>query len=384
MLVEKYEALLTMQEQQQKQLRHKSSETNASCSQVNRCMSLRDELQMSGNYYDADKRYQTDSEIEDENEPSAEQRKKGENAAQLNVAVAAAAAKSTASSPGVEDIRHKGTQTEVLAALPGSFLCKISDGNDCQFSIYDDASPVESRFRKTPEYRQLFKEIFAVLKRAAEAKDEGESLPLLDDRLPVAAAADAHQQPKVPPVTPAREDLPAIPVGEEIVADVPAEAAKPAEAAGNDSRPDIMKQLMEGVRFGGGAPKRHANRCEQKGLPHYASPSPSPSHSRSTSSKRRAASKARKKRDRLTDSPNRSRERHQQKSNRPVEGDCGPADGQPGRRARPQSMYVFGSANGSSASQEVAKLKILEKSYAEVLRMGRKANANKFASFAES
>lgn len=62
---------------------------------------------------------------------------------------------------------------------------------------------MESRFRKTPEYRQLFREIFAVLKRAAEAKDEGEKLPLLDDFTPI-----CEEAPKVPPVTPAKEDFP--------------------------------------------------------------------------------------------------------------------------------------------------------------------------------
>lgn len=413
MLVEKYEALLKMQEQQQKQFRRKPE--ISSVTQPKHCMSLHDELEMSG-IYDVDKRYLTDSEIEDENE-LVEQRKKVQNL-KLNPTPSV---KSTASSPGGEDVRHKGTQTEVLAALPGSFLCKISDGNDCQFSIYDDASPVESRFRKTPEYRQLFKEIFAVLKRAAEAKDEGESLPLLDDRLPCAApAADAYQHSKVPPVTPAREDLPVIPTKAEVVHVVqrdevevkkePGEAAaanveeapKAATVNQAENRPDVMAQLMQGVKFSVG-PKKHVNsRCDQKGFAsaHHVSPSPSPSHSRSTSSKRRAASKARKKRDRLTDSPNRSRERHQQKSNKPVDsvvdylnacgGNSSDGDAQPApiRRARPQSMFVFGTANSSvsSASQDVAKLKILEKSYAEVLRMGRgrKVSANKFSSFRES
>lgn len=395
MLVEKYEALLKVQEQQRKQFRHKPEPSSASQPKP---LSLHDELEMSG-LYDVDRRYATDSEIEDENE-TCEQRRKSHQNLKLNTAPPV---KSTASSPGGEDLRHKGTQTEVLAALPGSFLCKISDGNDCQFSIYDDASPVESRFRKTPEYRQLFKEIFAVLKRAAEAKDEGESLPLLDDRLPSAALMDAFhfQHPKVPPVTPAREELPAIAPKEEpaqLIAEPPKDEPSPAPEAAQpvkaESRPDVMAQLMEGVKVAA-SPKRHlTSRCDLRGLPsaHRVSPSPSPSHSRSTSSKRRAASKARRKRDRLTDSPNRSRERHQQKSNKPVDtalnqvcgnssdGDAQPA---PARRPRPQSMYVFGSAN-SSASKEVAKLKILEKSYAEVLRMGRKGGSNKFGSFVES
>lgn len=51
-------------------------------------------------------------------------------------------------------------------------------------------------------YRHLFKEIFATLKKAAENKDEGEKLPLLDDANPAF---------KVPPVTPAAEELPSFP-----------------------------------------------------------------------------------------------------------------------------------------------------------------------------
>ena len=107
----------------------------------------------------------------------------------------------TLSSGFSDETSNRATQTEGHLP-PGSFLCSIADGDDCRFSIYDDASPIESRFRKTPEYRQLFREIFAVLKRAAEAKDEGEQLPLLEDLTPVAEA------PKVPPVTPAKEELP--------------------------------------------------------------------------------------------------------------------------------------------------------------------------------
>lgn len=48
----------------------------------------------------------------------------------------------------------------------------------------------------------MFKEIFATLKKAAENKDEGEKLPLLDDNNPAF---------KVPPVTPAVEELPSFP-----------------------------------------------------------------------------------------------------------------------------------------------------------------------------
>lgn len=111
----------------------------------------------------------------------------------------------TSSSGFSDEAVSKSTQTEAIVP-PGAFLCSITDGDDCKFSIYDEASPIETRFRKTPEYRKLFREIFDVLKRAAEAKDEGESLPLLEDLTPVCDGA-----PKVPPVTPCTEESPQLP-----------------------------------------------------------------------------------------------------------------------------------------------------------------------------
>lgn len=57
-------------------------------------------------------------------------------------------------------------------------------------------------FSSAFRYRHLFKEIFATLKKAAEHKDEGEKLPLLDDTNPAF---------RVPPVTPAVEELPSFP-----------------------------------------------------------------------------------------------------------------------------------------------------------------------------
>lgn len=107
----------------------------------------------------------------------------------------------TSSSGFSDETSNKATQTD---GRPGSFLCTIADGDD-QFSIYDDASPIESRFRNRPEYRNLFKEIFSVLKKAAKNKDENEQLPLLDDHSPT------KQAPKVPPVTPCTENLPDFP-----------------------------------------------------------------------------------------------------------------------------------------------------------------------------
>lgn len=100
----------------------------------------------------------------------------------------------TSSSGYSDETSTKCTQTDE------TLLCTIADGDD-KFSIYDEASPIDSRFRHCPRYRYLFKEIFATLKKAAENKDEGEKLPLLDDSSNL----------KVPPVTPAAEELPSFP-----------------------------------------------------------------------------------------------------------------------------------------------------------------------------
>lgn len=107
----------------------------------------------------------------------------------------------TTSSGFSDETSTKATQTE--DNNPTSFLFSIADGEDCKFTIYDDAAPIEiekSRFRDRPKYRELFKEIFTVLKKAAENKDEGEKLPLLDDKQPECSV--------VPPVTPAAENPP--------------------------------------------------------------------------------------------------------------------------------------------------------------------------------
>lgn len=110
-----------------------------------------------------------------------------------------------------DETSNKATQTEGRAAA-GSFLCTITDGEDCKFSIYDeDSTSIDSRFRNRPEYRELFKEIFQILKKAAENREEGDKLPLLDDEEKASQLAQAQlqQQPLgVPPVTPATEELP--------------------------------------------------------------------------------------------------------------------------------------------------------------------------------
>ncbi|XP_021931281.1 cerebellar degeneration-related protein 2 isoform X3 [Zootermopsis nevadensis] len=201
-LVEKYEALLEMQRRPAPgRQHHVAPSTN--------CLSLQEELQLSGDFSSFNGKVEADAESDNEGIESAvpsksckketDTEKKAEKAFSATPTDFSEA--ETSSSGFSDEISNKATQTEGHLP-PGSFLCSIADGDDCRFSIYDDASPIESRFRKTPEYRQLFREIFAVLKRAAEAKDEGEQLPLLEDLTPVAEA------PKVPPVTPSKEELP--------------------------------------------------------------------------------------------------------------------------------------------------------------------------------
>lgn len=171
-LVEKYQALLEVQ--RRSALRRKNS--------IPTPMSLQEELEMSGEFNS----FHTPSlETEIQQEPTkpasgnATRAKTEVCGKKIHSATPTDFSEAETSSSGFSDeTSNKATQTE---GRPGSFLCSIADGEDCKFSIYDDNSPFESRFRKTPEYRQLFSEIFSVLKRAAEAKDEGEKLPLLDD-----------------------------------------------------------------------------------------------------------------------------------------------------------------------------------------------------------
>ncbi|KYM95638.1 Cerebellar degeneration-related protein 2-like protein [Cyphomyrmex costatus] len=170
-LVEKYQALLEVQRHCQPRRKDVTPAT---------CMSLQEELEMSGefnNFYPA----ASEAEVATASESiKTASRAKSESAGKKPFSATPTdfSEAETSSSGFSDETSNKATQTD---GRPGSFLCSIADGEDCKFSIYDDNSPFESRFRKTPEYRQLFSEIFSVLKRAAEAKDEGEKLPLLDE-----------------------------------------------------------------------------------------------------------------------------------------------------------------------------------------------------------
>lgn len=164
-------------------------------------MSLQEELQLSGdfnldNLKDANNEYYQDyssSVLHSKISKNSKERKR------LTQTPTDFSEAETSSSGFSDETSNKSTQTD---GRPGSFLCTIADGEDCKFSIYDDASPIDSRFRNRPEYRELFKEIFTVLKKAAESKQDGEKLPLFDDCIPISTV------PLVPPVTPAVDDFP--------------------------------------------------------------------------------------------------------------------------------------------------------------------------------
>ncbi|XP_060528521.1 cerebellar degeneration-related protein 2-like isoform X2 [Cylas formicarius] len=182
-LVEKYEALV---EVHRKPIRSNKSDQG---------ISLQEDLALSGdfNIKDMDEESGHGGSIRAEEKEHKKTRKTFSTPTDFSEA-------ETSSSGFADETCNKGTQTE---GKVGSFLCTIADGEDCKFSIYDDASPIDSRFRDRPEYRVLFKEIFKVLKKAAENKEEGDDLPLLDD--------NARGAPKVPPVTPSSHQLPEFP-----------------------------------------------------------------------------------------------------------------------------------------------------------------------------
>uniref|UniRef100_A0A182XBZ6 Cerebellar degeneration-related protein 2-like n=1 Tax=Anopheles quadriannulatus TaxID=34691 RepID=A0A182XBZ6_ANOQN len=128
-------------------------------------------------------------------------------------AVAATECSETASSGYSDEVSNKATQTD---ESPRNFLCTIADGKDWRFNIYEDDSAIDSRFRFSPAHRELFREIFSVLRKAAENRDEGDQLPLLDDAKPGAAnpppaaarGGGGAAAVTVPPVTPANDEPP--------------------------------------------------------------------------------------------------------------------------------------------------------------------------------
>ncbi|VVC41524.1 Hypothetical protein CINCED_3A021535 [Cinara cedri] len=391
-LVDKYEALLKIQQ------KHNAFTTmmpsNKDIGQGG--LSLHEELQMSGQFSSFNGNA-SDSE-DDEVIGSAETT--GAGGRSVSATACKYSETETTSSSGFSDeTSNKCTQTETF--FTGSFLCTISDGDDCRFSIYDDASPIESRFRKTPEYRQLFREIFAVLKRAAEAKDEGEKLPLLqdekcdgagdnevddDDDDPAMMTAAA---PKVPPATPACEINPLVETLEQSVAATTTETTTavaaehqrraPAEehqpqllqhkrlsmpaAAAAVSRGDIDRQQQSLQE----QPQKHIRR-QRDIIEELAATVKHKKHVRHRKSSKQQSNKdishlmEYKWTDQVTRRPQKSVD---------ADGGCG---GRPSPTHRAtwcvsKDADADGHEYASSASQEVAKLKMLEKSYAEVLRL---------------
>ncbi|XP_077283761.1 cerebellar degeneration-related protein 2-like isoform X3 [Arctopsyche grandis] len=204
-LVEKYEALVEVQRHQANNIKKcKQPSLNMSTPQNNSGpLSLQEELQMSGDFNhfsikDTDEESGHGDEANKSLNPQSKSKKSIPGPRKTFTRTPDFSEAETSSSGFSDETSNKATQTD--RERPGSFLCTIADGEDCRFSIYDDGSPIDSRFRNRPEYRELFKEIFTILKKAAENKDEGEKLPLLDDTTPMTN--------KVPPVTPATEDLP--------------------------------------------------------------------------------------------------------------------------------------------------------------------------------
>ncbi|XP_026329205.1 cerebellar degeneration-related protein 2 isoform X2 [Hyposmocoma kahamanoa] len=196
-LVQKYEALLEVQLSQVKNIKKNKPHTLPTAQNPSGSLSLQDELQTSGEYTHFSVKDTDDESGHGEEAQKENQQKKVETTSRKKIIQTPDFSEAETSSSGFSDeTSNKATQTE--RERPGSFLCTIADGEDYRFSIYDDASPMDSRFRNRPEYRELFKEIFTILKKAAENKDEGEQLPLLDDTTAG----------KVPPVTPANEEQP--------------------------------------------------------------------------------------------------------------------------------------------------------------------------------
>uniref|UniRef100_A0A146LGR2 Cerebellar degeneration-related protein 2-like n=1 Tax=Lygus hesperus TaxID=30085 RepID=A0A146LGR2_LYGHE len=352
-LVEKYEALLKVQATgkvpailRPAYVTHESS----------KCLSLQEELAMSG--FSSFHREEDDGEFE------------VSQVQQVTKSTPDFSETETSSSGFADETMNKGTQTE--ATVPGAFLCSITDGDDCKFSIYDEASPIETRFRKTPEYKKLFREIFDVLKRAAEAKDEGENHPLHEDQTPMSDAAMClvhhtmcmisgenlplledqtpmcEAAPKVPPVTPAVEDVPELPEPEDAASSVTSE--QPSNSAAAAAKRDILDSLAQGV----GGHKKSRSRRRSGATSGDQSPVVNGGVVVSTKVTRR---KNRDYRQRSTDS-GRSTPSEAKRATW-----CG--DGAPSFVTPTQPPHL------SSASHEVARLKQLEKSYAEVLRLGR-------------
>ncbi|XP_060866318.1 cerebellar degeneration-related protein 2 isoform X2 [Metopolophium dirhodum] len=402
-LVDKYEALLKIQQKHNAftpMVPSVNNNNNNNKDGQNRGISLHEELQMSGQFSSFNgNASDSDDSSDDDGMPT-----KGRAAPSGGANNCKYSETETTSSSGFSDeTSNKCTQTETF--FTGSFLCTISDGDDCRFSIYDDASPVESRFRKTPEYRQLFREIFAVLKRAAEAKDEGERLPLLqdddrgyegedgdgaDDSPSVGrSTASATATPRVPPATPACEHNPLMSTIEQSATDERRPATPPPQQPLVDQqqppqraehqqqrteqqqqRPAVAEQeQQQQQQLLQQEPRPDAHRHRRDIIEELASTVKHKKHVRH----RKTAAASQQSRDishlldfKWTDQVTRRQPRS-------GSGDRPPSSHRSTWCAAPKDCAEASPAvaqpYASTASQEVAQLKLLEKSYAEVLRL---------------
>lgn len=422
--MDKYEALLKNQQ------KHNNAFANAmippaDCSKDNRNpgVSLHEELQMSGQFSS----FNGNASDSDDDADAVNETLAAGGHGQTGAAACKYSETETTSSSGFSDeTSNKGTQTETFFA--GSFLCTISDGDDCRFSIYDDASPIESRFRKTPEYRQLFREIFAVLKRAAEAKDEGERLPLLQDEQrhdgdaeddydeyeydddndslmssAVAAAATVAATPRVPPATPACENNPFVSAIEQAAAAAAAVVAPEQQQEPQQQQQQHVQQQQQpsAPRAEWTAPSERQKDQQQQQLQQQQQQPPKQirrhrdiieelastvKHKKHTRHHRKsAASSARQQSqdishlmefkwaDQVTRRPRTAAAAGTgDRSHRATW--CVPADQDVAVAVAAATAEPPPGQYASTASQEVAKLKLLEKSYAEVLRLRKPSN----------
>ncbi|GBP14122.1 Cerebellar degeneration-related protein 2-like [Eumeta japonica] len=238
-LVQKYEALLEVQLAQVKGVRKAKAAEESADALNTRLKDTDDESGHGDDHKDASSTTQK----------AADSRKKFIQTPDFSEA-------ETSSSGFSDETSNKATQTE--RERPGSFLCTIADGQDYRFSIYDDASPVDSHFRNRPEYRELFKEIFTILKKAAENKDEGERLPLLDDAG------------KVPPVTPVAPEPPtsfAIPDDASILSSAMSERSLPVSDLTVPDVPDVPEAPVTPAPSDAPASTHSCEDEQDKGLP---------------------------------------------------------------------------------------------------------------------
>lgn len=133
-LVDKYEALLEV---------HNSAFQRNRPEEITPVSSLHDELASSS--------LSPVNKNQEASEDSSEQNRNNLNAAtngakrKLNLRTPTDFSEAETSSSGYSDeISNKFTQTDE------TFLCTIADGDD-KFSIYDEASPIDSRFRHCPK-----------------------------------------------------------------------------------------------------------------------------------------------------------------------------------------------------------------------------------------